>query len=742
MMERATEAAVACMESGDDLPKGYKQTIDGIMARAKLWGIDPKDIIDQRTDAQMAAETAERLIENAEAIFEVAEPQAEALERIMRRAVELLQERIEAAREAQEEEADRLRGKAEAAERLLAMMGRVGRLRRWARDEVPADADHRRAHAWRASHPGRFAAWVFRSDLPGGTTPDAALLEIAPHHAKILYDLWVAEKRVKFYPKGSPHFPQGGPKYGVLNCKGLIVVTPPRHGKTVLGAAWLTLRICENPRLQCKLNHAVEDKALDNLAYVGSCFRGYGHKESTASGRRREALFPQHRLASKDNNTHKMRLHLPERTKNPTVTANGVTSGVGGSNADIQWWDDPVDPKAVHEETYRERNHHLLTQQWMTRFQGDHPFLLVTATLWHEDDTISRLVKLCESRSLPYAQSTQAVGGPNTKPPFFSLWDKYPPRRLREIYAAMEDPSGWAAQYMANPRPEELRVVKRLAFYLSGFGDCKSPTDCGGRSCGSCHHCLLRQHHEFVRNSEKHLSLDPAGTNTTKSDKAGLLWLGRGEIVHAESRDGVTVRNSVQRIRVLDAMEFNANQTECAAAAATFAAHHPVDYLHIETISGYRATYEIFKNQFPNVDRVICHSSHGNKNKVQRLKNVAGLVDDSFRDAGLNPPVVEFPGVLDEQGRIVCDPRYKWAADQILNAGVTGKDCILDALTQALQHLQSQVDAGAGVLTQQIAASQKERGFYGRPARFTERIGIQLRPPKRCAAAEEVAWLN
>jgi hypothetical protein len=721
------------------LLKGYKQSLDGILLEFKLDGGNVKDLLDDRSEAQRMDETVDRLLDSPPELWATLDTEIDIVEKAMRRSVDLSHEYLQAKQEKLDDDFERRGhdpGREQAVKTWLSRLERVRRLRSWAREEVPKKADHKRAHAWRASHLARFMIYVFRSDLSDNTGPGGDILEMAPHHAKIFCDLWMARRRIKLYPKDHPRHPQGGPKAGVTDCRGIIIVCPPRHSKTQIGAAFVTLSICQNPRLQCKLGHAIEDKATENLGLIKQCF-----DPGNARGRRCLSLFP-HELDKKGNNARKMRIKLKERTKNSTATADGIMSGVGGTNADIIWPDDPVDPKAVNEETYRNKNHMIFTQQWLTRFQGAEPFLIMTLTLWHEDDTGARMIQGAIDKKLPFAVSTQAVGGPHTSPPFRALWDRYPAHRLRQIYNQMADPSGWAAQYQANPNPESLRIVKKVALFLSSFGDFARPTSCDARDCGVCHQCQMAQHREFMRQATFDLSVDPAATNTVKSDMAGLLWAGVGDLVRVVRDEHGQERKSRRVIRILEGREFHATQSEMVEHVGDYMQMgHKVHRLHVETVSGFAATAEMFSNRYG--VEVIRHTPR-NQNKTQRLKNVAPMVDASLEAHGLPPPVVEFPGQLDADGTLVPIPGMDIpkVLYQILNAGNTGKAHFLDCFTQFLRFHSGDIGVGEFELSAQVVAV-RELQSTGRPKRFDgQRVRLNGEErPKLSAPEEELAWL-
>jgi hypothetical protein len=81
---------------------------------------------------------------------------------------------------------------------------------------------------------------------------------------------------------------------------------------------------------------------------------------------------------------------------------------------------------------------------------------------------------------------------------------------------------------------------------------------------------------------------------------------------------------------------------------------------------------------------------------------VSPMLEDAFRDQGLPGAVVEFPGIRAEDGTLVIDPKFSWAERQIIDFGAVDGDHIVDAMTQLLKHLQSEVPAGGGEVSEFI----------------------------------------
>src|SRR5690606_27760932 len=118
----------------------------------------------------------------------------------------------------------------------------------------------------------------------------------------------------------------------------------------------------------------------------------------------------------------------------------------------------------------------------------------------------------------------------------------------------------------------------------------------------------------------RRLSIDPSATNSEKSDKAGVVYLGEGFVTW---RDKNGVVHEEKRIRILDAFEIRANQSEIVEHARTYTRDHPTDYVHIETRAAFHATAELWQSRWGT--DVIRHDPTNQKKGV-RLKSCAPML--------------------------------------------------------------------------------------------------------------------
>ena len=417
---------------------------------------------------------------------------------------------------------------------------------------------------------------------------------------------------------------------------------------------YLALEINLRPQTQALYIHAIADKAQEQKAHVARLFT----RESSA-GRRNLSIWP-HVLDKTDNNKTKMRLKLPERSKSPTVTSTGIMSAQLGADTNIQILDDIVPQSDVDQPTERDRRFKILSGTFGTRQRGQDTFRVVIGTFWHHDDALSRLWKIGDTSDL-YVRSRQSTGGPNSSPPFRPLWPEvFPAAELRRRFDEMNhNISLWSANYMGNPITEEARLIKQLAYY--------DPDS--------------MQHMDFMVGARCYVTVDPTATNKEKADKAGLVYVAVGDIQTDTNVNGILTTGWVTKARIVDYKQIHVNQVELADTVAHYALARPVHQVHVETRSGYHATADILQNKY-GIEAV--RHDPGPRNKEQRLKSCAGIIDNSLQ--GLQA-LVEFPGIPYSDGKLGPDEKHKPFYAQFLDFGYSPDDHCVDAVTQLLNYL-------------------------------------------------------
>ena len=466
------------------------------------------------------------------------------------------------------------------------------------------------------------------------------------------------------------------------------------------------LEASTNEMMQGAYLHAKEDKAKENLAYISSMF-----DTDNPMGRRRDALFPGRAKADYDNNSSSLRLVARNPTKSPTLIAAGVKNAGLGGDTNIQFWDDVVPQSDRDQPTERDRRFHTLAFTWKTRNRGKGTFTLFTGYPWHNDDAMARHANMIHEKKIRWILSRLPVGGPSTRPMFFSIWPEvYPPEALRAKFEeSNRNHALWAANYMLNPISDEMRMIRRVRLY-----DATAP-----------------EHVGFMQSARFHVSVDPTATNKQESDKAGIIYGGVGEVSY--ERDGATYYQN--RFRFLDWTALHVNQVEVVDHAAAYAATRPVYLVHIETRSGFHATADIFEDKYGL--EVVRHDP-GPKGKAIRLKQCAGVIDDSSPEFRA---LVEFPGVPDGEGGLRPDPKFVPLIQQFLDFGVNPEDHCVDATTQLINYLlrTKELEPGTDEATRTVRAAIVERGDPDMLKALREAEGGG---PKKYPEEEDYEWFQ
>ncbi len=740
--------------------KGYASHLRGLEQEAKLAGIDKRAAFGETVDDKVEA-VLRKLIDDPKMdhLFELEDAQLDKLEESMQRAViasqKIVQERLSEA----EQKASEWR--LAAIPKWLSRLARVRRLRDMARNPMPTFLKKEQYRlppdekiAWRASHIARWMMYVFRSDTAESRID--RVMTFPEHLAKTCVDFWEAYHGVHWtgcawnkteLEKDTEQryvSKNGGPIEGLVKCTGLIILMPPGHLKSTLGYAISSWILCTNTATQGMIVHAKDDEASRIFRYLRDAFR-----TSDAKGRRLLCLVPG--LAAEKVLTDALWLKNDEPTTNPQMRPVGVGNAISGANNTFQWWDDIVDPKTINEADVRQNLRDRVSQVFLPRLRTGKVFHLVTATLWHVDDPVNMLVKMAEKGELPYAVSKQKCGGPASYPKFRPLWDKYPSSYLKAKYQQIGS-HGYACQYEVNPLTDDARVIRKLQLYLSSVEDYTKYTDCKrasepGYGCNKCHACHLNMHREFLKSAQFHLSLDPSATKeadaTRTTDKSGMVWAAFGDLTRRVMNDDRMIEDRVTRIRILSAMQFHASPQEAIQRVYQFAMTNKVNTVHVEVVGFSGVIVDNIRNQTGlGPSDVIGHKVHS-RSKRQRLLDVAPMIEATgWEHHGMNPPVVEFPGVLNEAGDLVPDPQLVWLYNQIVDFGQTGEDHCVDALTQLCKALAPKAESGAGVFSMASEFARKENDLHEeRRKRMAEQYEAMRKKKDADAVGEEVRFI-
>lgn len=699
--------AEAAVKRGGSIPFNVESLTKMIEREASMAGLDAASISDARSEGDKIIAAVNRLLDEGDkdTIFEQTDDDIDLLIKEMERVVEgpdmclhLIQDNQYTSEMIAEK---KTRGK-----KWLNRLRRVRRLRDLARYPIPPDINVDKKispalyAAWEASHILRYMLYVGRSSTitrPTARGFQSHIYRFGRHHARFAVDTWEARTGTLF--ENHQILINGRQPY-----KGVILIAPPGHGKSEFASHYLALEINLRPSTQALYIHAIADKAQEQKAHVARLFT----KESSA-GRRNTSIW-NHQLDKTDNNKTKMRLKLPERSKSPTVTSTGIMSAQLGADTNIQILDDIVPQSDVDQPTERDRRFKILSGTFGTRQRGQDTFRVVIGTFWHHDDALSRLWKIGDTSDL-YVRSRQKTGGPNTSPPFKPLWPEvFPAQELRRRFDEMNhNISLWSANYMGNPITEEARLIKTLAYF--------DPDSV--------------EHMDFMTGAQCYVTVDPTATNKEKADKAGLVYVAVGEVQTDYAKDGTVTTGFMTKARIVDYKEIHVNQVELADTVAQYSMARPVHQVHVETRSGYHATADILQNKY-NIEAV--RHDPGPKNKEQRLKACAGIIDNSLQ--GLQA-LVEFPGVPHTDGKLGPDEKHKPFYNQFLDFGYAPDDHCVDAVTQLLNYLlRSGILVAGGSATISVGKFPEQRN-----PRMAEELDQYLNPrPEGDKAHEDWSW--
>lgn len=699
--------AEAAVKRGGSIPFNVESLTKMIEREASMAGLDATSISDARSEGDKIIAAVNRLLDEGDkdTIFEQTDDDIDLLIKEMERVVEgpdmclhLIQDNQYTSEMIAEK---KTRGK-----KWLNRLRRVRRLRDLARYPIPPDVNVDKKispalyAAWEASHILRYMLYVGRSSTITRPTErgfKSHIYRFGRHHARFAVDTWEARTGTLF--ENHQILIGGRQPY-----KGVILIAPPGHGKSEFASHYLALEINLRPGTQALYIHAIADKAQEQKAHVARLFT----RESSA-GRRNTSIW-NHQLDKTDNNKTKMRLKLAERSKSPTVTSTGIMSAQLGADTNIQILDDIVPQSDVDQPTERDRRFKILSGTFGTRQRGQDTFRVVIGTFWHHDDALSRLWKIGDTSDL-YVRSRQKTGGPNTSPPFKPLWPEvFPAQELRRRFDEMNhNISLWSANYMGNPITEEARLIKTLAYYDPDSMD----------------------HMDFMAGAQCYVTVDPTATNKEKADKAGLVYVAVGEVQTDYAKDGTVTTGFMTKARIVDYKQIHVNQVELADTVAQYSMARPVHQVHVETRSGYHATADILQNKY-GIEAV--RHDPGPKNKEQRLKACAGIVDNSLQ--GLQA-LVEFPGVPHTDGKLGPDEKHKPFYNQFLDFGYAPDDHCVDAVTQLLNYLlRSGILVAGGSATISVGRFPEQRN-----PRMAEELDQYLNPrPEGDKAHEDWSW--
>lgn len=502
--------------------------------------------------------------------------------------------------------------------------------------------------AWQYMHPLRFMLYTKRSHL---TSPDGTLriLDCPPH---LIMGSMVAECA---RAHAASH-----------DIKGAIILFAPRHGKTTFATSYTALNIIQHGHMCNGVVHHNKIHAESRLEATKEHFQ-----PNTPVGRRTSALYP-HVTIDPAKSRKRGALVVLHNGRNRNIhqeghgSAWGVHSQGQGITLHFILFDDPVDEKEQIEEGTRERTNRAMSATWLTRLTGIGSFFVFIGTRWHSDDFSGVLIDLARKGDLNVAYYAVACGGPEDD--FAPLWAEggYDAAFLRGAYARL-GPSGYACTYQNNPEAQAVRRIKRLVCYDSAELNEATRTE-------------AFQRFFTDPNTKYYLSTDPTGTSSIRSNLAGLLYSAFGDI-RIENRD-------VPALLFLRKWAVHEGQIGLAQLIADFYHSARVDYILVETTSGFHATAEALEIVHKIPAARIIHRAPGHGSKIDRLMRKAIHIEAG--DA-------LFPGIwiIDEHGdrALQIDTSWHDLSSQILQLGTTRDDQYVDCISQQLAEVSPMIYA-------------------------------------------------
>lgn len=668
---------------------------------AAAYGLDLTKLADARSDEERLQEAVDAILTSPEEVFALVDEQIDTLEA----AFEQVRQFGEDYFTARQRETTRPK---ELAEAWIARLRRIRALRKRAmeiRTETSRDAKLNNATR------------LLRYMIYTGRDDKGAVYSVGFHMVKMSVDLFMAQHGAVWDCEGMKlpgeqvgPAPMAGERDGRLindgtKADGAVMMYPPRHTKTTVLRFWCGQTINEDPVTQGVYLHDKEDESKDFKQHVGNLF-----DPQTSSGRRSLSLYPQNRLADYDNNAYNLRVWTPDPPKNPNLHASSIWSSALGKNLNWIIADDVIPQEDQNQPTERDRRKRKFRGTWLTRFVGGKGFYILSGYPWHHDDLLWETYKLARkgvesnwTAGLRVLVSKMPVGGPKTN--FKSIWpDMFPPQTLRAMYRKINDAAIWSANFMLNPITDDMKIVKKVRLYDVDEDE----------------------HQLFVQGAVIHVSVDPAATARVDSDKAGFILAGFGDAIFQERVGDLIKQSSETVIRILEAKEFYATQIELVDHIAELASGRKIDLVHVEVVQGFVAVLEML-SRVHGIQSVIEHKP-GNKNKEQRLRAVASMLEDG--SPGLRA-VVEFPGRKNEHGVLEPLDGVRHLIDYVINFKVTTGHHSLDALTQLCKHLAPAVGIGEG------SVSKEMRENAGLPANRLTRLYAEMERESREARRPE-----
>ena len=259
----------------------------------------------------------------------------------------------------------------------------------------------------------------------------------------------------------------------------LLILSPPRHGKTDLLIHFCVWLICRNPNIRILWVGPNGDIAENSLGQVRNLLETHDDLK--------QAYLPEHQswaparrgtgLWQKDKFTVETRT---VQLKQPTMWSAGVSGGILSLDADFIVVDDPADPDKSETAGGRQKIEHSFKKKLITR-KMDHTGLVMPSSRVHEDDLYSHYVdsetwEVIVDRAHNQAVCHLDLWAPHPDETSCVLFPEMNPLRyLREQADSVGEPL-FEMMYLNQPRPSgstifDVGVIREKCFdYSRGLG--------------------------------------------------------------------------------------------------------------------------------------------------------------------------------------------------------------------------------------------------------------------------------
>lgn len=286
---------------------------------------------------------------------------------------------------------------------------------------------------------------------------------------------------------------------------GVIIMAPPRHGKSLALTGYLLYRIQENPSIRILVMFADNDQCRKQIMRL--------KRHITKNGKYR-ALFPHVEILGRMDNVQDSQGQFTVRRENyggrePTVEGKSIDSNVQGNGYDLIFADDINTEDVITQEDERNRINHLWFNTIERRVDvdtltGNVGEIKYVCTPWHDEDTAGKIISAAQDgqRSDWKVCKLPVLDDENGKA--ISLWPEHFGTAYYERLKA--DPHvDYDRLFRLETRPKEERIVKKIHCY---------PSDCDPNLSLMGDEAVKRtmELHKAFDTATNWLSIDPSAT--------------------------------------------------------------------------------------------------------------------------------------------------------------------------------------------------------------------------------------